>query len=195
MYAEAGGPIFSLKMNKYIELNEKNVEKIFLFVGDFRFGNSYLKLNDKFDDLFIDGYTHPDREAYSLQNDEIMYKHALKCMDYYVNKYGEKIQFVFWCLNFREVQNINKGKYLDDKRIYSHPTWNYYYLCNRYSKNIVDISVIRPEIEEYTLDNQGHPSMKGFSFLYHSFELKGTMHAKNKVNKEYINIMKKLFTK
>jgi len=192
MYAEAGGAIFSLHMKNYIEMHAEEVDKIFIFVSDFRFGNNYLKENKTFTDLFITGYSHPDKTLISPENDFLMYTQALKVLDWYVAKYKEKVQFIFWCLNYREIKNIQMKKYMVDGK-YTHPVWNYSYLRSRYAKNIVDISVINDSIEEYTLDNQGHPSMKGFSYLYHCFELKGAQHAMNKVNEKYMNIMKQLF--
>lgn len=124
MWAEAGGPIFSLKMKNYIEMYANQVDFIFLFVGDFRFGNNYLKEHAMFHELFIDGYTHPDKSLISADNDKRMFEHALKVLDWYQEKYAEKIKFVFWCLNYRETMNKRAGKYYKDG-VYEHPVWNY----------------------------------------------------------------------
>lgn len=192
MYAEPGGAVFSLKMKDYIDLHSDKVDTIFLFVGDFRFGNNFLKEHKQFDNLFMDGFTHPDKSCISLANDKLMYEHAIKVLDWYLLKYKDKIKFIFWCLNYRETKNIQMGKYMVSGK-YRHPVWNYSDLRSRYAKNIIDISVINDSIQEYTLDNQGHPSMKAFSFLYHCFQLKGARHAMNVVNLKYMNIMKQLF--
>lgn len=170
LYFEAAGAIFSKKMEQFIKKNASEVEMIYLFVPDFRFGNDVLKEVPS-SELFFDGFISTNKELISLENDQKLYAHALKVLDYYQDTYGSKIKFIFWCLNYRESQNKKNNKYLNTEGKYAHPVWNISTLTEKYTNNVIDISSLQPRIQEFSIDNQGHPSLKAYIFLHHLFRI------------------------
>lgn len=193
LYFEPGGAIFSKKMYQYIKNHIESVDIVYLLVPDFRFGNGILKKYETIPNLFMDGFTHPSKELISQKNDEIMFQYALKVLDQYIVEFDEKIRFVFWCLNYREAENKKKNKYLNAEGIYSHPVWNSELLYKRYSQNMIDISFLQSRIEEFTLDEQGHPSLKGYAFLHYLFKSTSSQEALSVIDSRYNDIVSLLF--
>ena len=183
-------PLFSLEIKDYIAKNAEEVDHIFLMVSDFRYGNYYLLKHEKFENIFVshkdydakyngvpsDGFAPMQKNLISSENDRILYENALSVLDYYQDIYKEKISFIFWDLYVRETFNINNHKYTKEG-IYQHPLWNYNDLTNKYKSNVLDIGQFGSKINEYTYDQQGHPSFKGYYFLWHMFRLKNAKSA------------------
>lgn len=204
IYGKDAIPIFSFEIKEFIEKNEKKVDHIILFVSDFRFGNLYLKNHKYFQNLFINGsefeenfiktqnYGPPKKELISQENDNLLYKNALDILDYYKDKYQDKITFLFWDLNVREARNIENRKYFKDGK-YKHPVWNYDDLHTRYKNNTYDIRVFRSNFEHYLIDQQGHPNFRAYCFLWHLFNLKDSKLAYEVTEKQYKESLKTAF--
>lgn len=177
-------PLFSLHAKNIIAAHADSVDKIILFVSDFRYGNElFLKhkkpesfyIDDNLDDRFrccgCESYSSTSREAISPETDLRLYENGLKILDEYILQYQDKITFIFWDLNIREAKNIEKNKYMVNG-FYCHPVWSYSYLVNRYKENTLDVSIIRKDFKNFTFDEIGHASYKGYVFLWNLIKTK-----------------------
>ncbi|WP_297443801.1 hypothetical protein [Sulfurimonas sp.] len=192
IYYAAGESLFCKRMFNSIKKNADKVDMIYLFVPDFRFGNNIFEKYEDFPELFIDGYTHPHNEYISKENDKKLYNHGLQVLDEYEKIFKGKIKFIFWCLNYREAMNIKNKKYMNEEGEYRHPVWNLSDLYTRY-ENAINLIDIQNRIQEFTLDGQGHPSLKAYSFLSHLFRLSSEKEALEIVDKSYNEIVSLLF--
>lgn len=193
IYYGPGEALFSKKMYEDIKKHAKNVDMIYLFVPDFRFGNNIFEQYDEFPSLFIEGFTHPHKEYVNDVNDLKMYTHGLKVLDAYQKEFRNKIKFIFWCMNYREAMNIKKNKYINLNGEYQHPLWNLKELYNRYKDNAINLTEVQNRIQEFTLDEQGHPSLKAYSFLAHLFRSNSVKKALEIVDTSYDAITELLF--
>lgn len=164
LFGGGGWPLFSKKIrDKIIQLSD-SVDQVLMLVPDFRIGNRVIQEIDN-DVLFSNKYKFIDKDLISNSNDQTLYNNAIKCLDWYVQNYGDKIKFCFWCLFFREKINIKQGRYLCDGG-YLHPTWNYADLIKRYSDNIIDLNPISSDYENFIVsDGTVHPNENGYAFL------------------------------
>lgn len=172
MWGEAGLAIFSQRMHNNILSRLNAGFEIWLLVPDFRFGNSMFNKYKDFTDLGADRsneFSAIDRKLITPDRDQLMYGHALKILDELVATCQGQIKMMFWCLAVRERQNINKSKYLDEQGCYNHPLWNYRDMQARYANAFIDIWPMTDFLDSYTIDSQGHPSVKAQSYIYNSF--------------------------
>jgi len=198
-------PLFSAEARDYIEENHHKVDKIILFVSDFRFGNRFFEKHNDFESTFIyspehasglkthDSFPPPDSRFISLENDSKLYNNALLILDYYIKTYQDKISFIFWDLNVRETINILKNKYIESGK-YHHPVWNYDELVARYKNYTYDVSIIREHLSDYLFDQQGHPNMRGFCFLWHLIALEAPESAYLTAKKKFAKSLEVAFS-
>lgn len=142
-------------------LIHKHGMDVALMVPDFRIGNACLVSADGTQNaLFIDPMLIGDKF------DQKIFHMSLSKLDKLVQRYREKIKFIFWCLYGREQLNKQKGKYVYEKEVYRHPVWNYSELLDRYKENVIDISDLGEKIIEITEpDGTIHPIPAGYEYL------------------------------
>lgn len=195
IWGEAGLALFSQRLKENIERAITNGKDVWLMVPDFRFGIDFFKENSNFEITgpFVTGYGLMNKSLISNERDKILYENALSILDYYVKEYGSKIKFMFWCLLVREWQNLLSGRYVSSDGVYKHPQWSYKEIIERYSGNAVDIWGITKNFDSYVIDQQGHPSLKAYSFIFNSFRFNNAGFALDFVNQEYDDACERLF--
>ncbi|WP_226662963.1 hypothetical protein [Microbulbifer aggregans] len=180
LWGRMGCPIFSNLLIETIRAGLAAQKKVVLLVPDFRMGNSVLK-DDRFikNGKIVPNHEHIklDRSFISDSNDRFMYSQALSYLDEFLDYENAKdnLKFVFWSLFSREFRNRSAGKYLNEFGCFSHPVWNLHELESRYSDNIIGLSnlVSKSECSAYFLDQQGHPSFKGYGLLVNALQQDG----------------------
>lgn len=146
LFGSSGLSIHGNTLDAILELliHEHGMD-VALMVPDFRIGNACLVSADGTQNaLFIDPMLIGDKF------DQKIFHMSLSKLDKLVQRYREKIKFIFWCLYGREQLNKQKGKYVYEKEVYRHPVWNYSELLDRYKENVIDISDLGEKIIEIT---------------------------------------------
>jgi len=156
-----GLPIWDTELLTFIKSAEHAYEKIYVLVGDFRFGNEIFSAPHKKRHLGI------KKENINKQNDEELLNKSLDALDEIYKI--KNVQFIFWDLYVREFINRRSGHYTENN-IYKHPLWNYSFFQNRYSIRTVELNLLdNLNIDLLFVDSSVHPSILGYCFLYNLF--------------------------
>ncbi len=167
LYGGGGWPLFSKKMKKRALSVLSESDRIYFMVPDFRIGNSVLKDTKTLVKNFYSEakYKFIDKDLINAENDAFLYENGMRCLDWYVEEFGEKIKFIFWCTYMRERINIKQQKFLTSGK-YLHPTWNYEVLSDRYKSNHVDLHYFNKCYADFILkDGTVHPNFKGYDLI------------------------------
>jgi tetratricopeptide (TPR) repeat protein len=196
LWGEGGLPIFSDRLRTNITARIKLGMEIWLMVPDFRFGNNIFKHHQSFAELptgYSNGFSNIDRTLITAERDKMMYDHAISILDRLVAECGGQLKLMFWCLAIREKQNLLKQKYINEQGDYVHPLWNYQAIIARYPNNALDIWPMTEAFSSYTIDSQGHPSVKAQAFIINTFQLKNGRQAFDYTEAAYKESINKLF--
>lgn len=164
-FAHAGGlPIWAPEISHALK-NHPGYSPRFV-VGDFRFGN---KIIDKIGE--VSAYPKQGRrvgvrrDLINDDNDQKMYRFSIAAIDRIQANFPEA-RLLFWDLLVREFRNRRAGHY-GIGADYRHPVWNMSDVLARYRDMAIDVTPLLddPIVDKIAIDNSGHPSLKGWSFI------------------------------
>lgn len=157
-HGKGGSPVWC-DFIKNERKNFKKYDEIYIFVGDFRFGNKYLKNQNSWRNQH-----GIDKDLINYENDKKLYDLCIKtCIEIIQECGGDKVKFIFWCLAFRELQNIESNKYMQNLN-YSHPIWNLKNIEEKFKDNIIPLH--GNVNKSFVIDSSSHPSILGYSYLH-----------------------------
>ncbi|MDO9105002.1 MAG: hypothetical protein Q7U57_08570 [Methylovulum sp.] len=157
-------PVFSR------HLQSVDYDHILVIVGDFRFGNKIFANTEAKNA----GGVGVAKALINLDNDDKLYQKSLAKIDEWIAVFGNKIRFLFWDLLGREFANRRDNKYTVAGQ-YSHPSWNYDAIAERYRSHIVDVGFLKDIfMDRLTVDSANHFSM--FAYLMMVDALRRTGH-------------------
>ncbi|MDP5129523.1 MAG: hypothetical protein NWQ54_01475 [Paraglaciecola sp.] len=135
-------------------------KKIFIMVGDFRFGNKIFESSTMEDAFGI------KKEFINEFNDRALYERSIQALIDIRARLGDKVKFIFWDLILRENRNRLNGRYIN-AGFYAHPVWNYSEIQANFDSSSIDFREVisSPILTSFFIDNSNHPTMLGYSFL------------------------------
>ncbi len=165
-------PLFCIELKKQIEDKINKGKEVFLFVPKLRFGNIYFQMFNSFESIFVAGdfdpffvekyyFSNIEEKYITEENDEKLYKQAIKVLDFFVKEYGDKIHFIFWDMLIEE--------HIGDKK---KNICNYDFFLNRYEKHTLNLKIIKKDILNYYITEdslnlfKGYPNFRGYIFLW-----------------------------
>jgi acetyltransferase-like isoleucine patch superfamily enzyme len=145
-------------IKKWLSFNPKN--KVVLMVPDFRIGNAgFASRTRNLSSIYI------KKEAINPYIDKKILTNALSILDSFVDLFGKRIVFLFWCLFGLEQINKKNNRHMETG-VYKHPFWNYLDFREMYNNNNIDLD---PLIDNFfdLIGNDGtvHPSIEGYKCL------------------------------
>ncbi len=174
---DGGYPVWNLASFARVQRDFKAGDKVYLIVGDFRFGNR--RLNEwpfSSERIFENGYTHVERDLIGAQNDQRMKALCLAALAKWREAFGDDLFVLHWTLAMQAVQCRIEGRYLD-RGVLVHPSWN-----------VVEFSVFANDVEglwrfadpdatklkSLFVDRDLHPSALGYLYLTEVFKLRNS---------------------
>lgn len=172
-------PIWTNKL--FMQINEffiKDISKILLFVGDYRFGNTLFSDNVPSNKIFLDGYQSISKKYINPEYDKQLLKRCEAALDRYSDTYGNNIQILHWALLGRQVFDRLQGRHIKEKK-YHHPIWNLSTQMEKRGENFLDLRPLlkcpMDEVVRMFLDSDLHPTYIGYLFLEKSIFQKKTV--------------------
>ena len=161
-----GLPIWSKWL--YQQAQRHQADDLFVFVPDFRFGNSVCLDESVGSDLFQDGYVNVSQQALSNECDQKMLTRGLDALKLWQTSFP-KARYIFWCVFGRQVFDRLQGKHIVDKQ-YQHPAFTYQKIVRDFpALDIVDLnpllSMQMQETQRLFIDTSCHPTQIGMLFL------------------------------
>ncbi len=169
-FGVGGAPVWSSTLFEQSVSALDEAGRIILLVPDFRFGNEIV-LDSKANagPLQQDGFLGINPAALTTENDRLMLKRGMDALHLWHQRFGERAQYVFWCLFGRQVHDRLAGKYVGEGR-YHHPVFNYDEITAALPDlEIIDLSPLlrRPmhDVRRLFIDTSSHPSQVGYLLL------------------------------
>lgn len=161
-----GLPIWSKWLFQQAQLHQ--TDDLFVFVPDFRLGNSVCLDESVGSDLFQDGYVNVSQQALSNECDQKMLARGLDALKVWQTSFP-KARYIFWSVFGRQVFDRLQGKHIVDKQ-YQHPAFTYKKIVRDFpALDIVDLnpllSMQMHETQRLFIDTSCHPTLIGILFL------------------------------
>ncbi len=173
---DGGYPIWHRSSFERVKREFKDGDKIYLIVGDFRFGNRRVtEWPFSPDEVFKDGYTHVVRDFIEAQSDQRMKALCLAALAEWRKEFGQNVFIFQWTLAMQAVQCRLERRYIDQNNVLVHPSWN-----------IVEMSIFANDVDGMSrfadpdatkmkslfVDRDLHPSALGYLYLTEVFKTK-----------------------
>ncbi|POZ50842.1 hypothetical protein [Methylovulum psychrotolerans] len=160
-------PIWADYIQAKLAAIEDQVDEVFVFLGDLRFGNKILTDGEFIRTGATSGsFLYIDKDLISDANDKIMLGLTLSYLQQLSARLGSKLRILFWSSTFREYYNLETGRY-GGRGNYRHPVWNLAELIAPFGSTAIDTTGLTAlPIDSYFLDGNGHCTSKGYAFIY-----------------------------
>lgn len=166
LYGFNGVPIWDKNYLTQIENAYKESERIVLMIGDFRFGNKVIPSISNTDETWTSiNYFGIDSKYISNKNDLLLHENSCRILDYIIDKYGDKVCFIFWDVFFRECFNNEKNISSELNSKSDKNSSGYEYLVAKYAENTIRIDELKLNFRNYIFDSSAHPTQIGYNFL------------------------------
>lgn len=163
-------PIWSKELLDKVSNIYNEGDRIIIVMGDFRFGNNVFERPGANDELFVTGFRNISKDFINEGNDKFLINKSLEALNFWHARYGDSISVIHWTLVMRSAEDRSKNKYVDSQGTYKHPLYDGLRIIkeSNFSCDISPSFYVPPyELHRYYIDDDLHPSPKGYQLMRH----------------------------